>query len=86
MRTTGANMPIMMARITFCRDEPSTATMARAIIKPGSAIMASTRRWKERSTRSTRPPAQVVGIATTKPTVIPINTAPNPTYREIRAP
>ena len=35
-----------MAIMTFCRDDPSTATIARAIMRPGKAINESTSLWK----------------------------------------
>src|ERR671925_320080 len=83
VRTTGASMPMTMAMITLFNDEPRTAIMARTMTRPGTAIIASTMRW---TMRSTTPPVYAETRPTTNHPVTPIKTAPNPTYREIRAP
>src|SRR5215468_2054020 len=83
VRITGASMPITMAMMTLFSEEPRTAIMARTMIRPGTAIMASTIRC---TMRSTAPPAYVETIPTTYQPVTPIKTEPTPTYREIRAP
>ena len=83
VRTTGASMPMTIAMTTLFRDEPSTAMMARTMIRPGTAIIASTTRC---TTRSTRRPAYAEAMPTTNHPVTPIKTEPSPTYSEIRAP
>src|SRR5215471_7169401 len=83
VRTTGASMPMTMAMMTLFSEEPRTAIMARTIIRPGTAIMASTMRC---TMRSTTPPAYAETIPTTNHPVTPSKTEPTPTYREIRAP
>ena len=83
MRTTGASMPMTIAMMTLLREEPSTAMMARTMIRPGTAIIASTTRCTRRSTVC---PAYADTMPTTNHPVTPIKTEPSPTYSEIRAP
>src|SRR5213593_3433412 len=83
VRTTGASIPMTIAMMTLFREEPSTAMMASTMIRPGTAIIASTTRC---TTRSTARPAYAATTPTTNHAVTPITTAPSPTYSEIRAP
>src|SRR5262252_9656707 len=61
VRTTGASMPMTMATMTLFSEEPRTAIMARTMIRPGTAIIASTIRC---ITRSATPPAYAEAMPT----------------------